>query len=192
MTDVSSAAQCFPPDSGRASRLSAHTRHQLTDLAGDDFLDRFAERAGAAVIHHRPSALVAAFLEYAVGRDVAHHVVRIPGDPRRVPAILRFQAQAVIDDGLASECDQREAGAEPPDLHRVRIAVVDLAVAVEHAEQQLRVARAHAGRRFEDGLELLAGRRRLKRDVDVIEGRRQGPRHRAHLSGGRPATRRAP
>ena len=134
------------------------------------------ERGRAVVVDHRAAALVAAFLQDALGRDVARGVVGVGVDPQARAVELLLQPQRVIDDDLAGQEDHRQRVAERPRLDRVGELRLQLLAAVELGELHAGVVadgvlalrpspatRSRVGRRVEQQLDFAGLRRRRAR-----------------------------
>ena len=93
-----------------------------------------AKPGGAVVVDHRAAALVAAFLQDALGGDVAGHVVGVGVDPQPAAVELLLQPQRVIDDDFAGQEDHRQLVAEGPGLDRVGECRLKFLAAVEPGE----------------------------------------------------------
>ena len=82
------------------------------------------------------AAFVAALAEDAERRNVSHDFIGVAGDPGSVPPVTAFEPERVIHHHFATQNDQLEPSPELPDLHRIRVTIRQLAIAVEPGEQQ--------------------------------------------------------
>src|SRR5689334_3688681 len=91
---------------GMVSPWSLRRLYQLIHFLGDQFLDRKTIRGWQSILIHVLDTLVSALFENPEGRNIRKKLVVVSRHPRIVISILLFKSKAVVDDRLASQCNE--------------------------------------------------------------------------------------